>query len=158
MRTDKQHWSVNVGLIVLLGMVASVIVVFLWLLRNNPIPSIQDSYIQANVPAPKDFQPFLVRDLTAYLKPKYGDHVTFGYDLLRDAATQAGTGYPYFYLWIAITNSETTAAVAEVAAMDKAEFRVTAFVPEADIRSRPDGLRGLFPGRLIPAIIDRAKK
>src|SRR6266550_2261815 len=72
------------------------------------IPGVAESHIAANVPSTNDFRPFLIRDLTAYLKPTHGDKLTVDYELLRDGPTQSGVAYPKFYLWLRATNAEKT--------------------------------------------------
>ena len=69
------------------------------------IPGLAESHIAANVPSTNDFRPFLIRDLTAYLKPTHGDKLKVDYELLRDGPTQSGVAYPKFYVWLRATSA-----------------------------------------------------
>ncbi len=122
------------------------------------IPGVAESHIAANVPSTNDFRPFLIRDLTAYLKPTHGDKLTVDYELLRDGPTQSGVAYPKFYLWLRATNAEKTVieGAVRVAAVDKKRFDVTDFVPRADIVSHADVLDRIFPQALIEKILRKA--
>ncbi|MDR1996662.1 hypothetical protein [Azonexus sp.] len=118
------------------------------------IPSVAESHIAANVPSSSDFRLFLIRDLTAYLKPTHGGKLTVDYELLRDQPTQSGVAYPKFYLWLRATNAEKIVAegVVRVVAIDKERFDVTDFVPRSEIALRPDSLTRIFPQALIEKI------
>ena len=122
------------------------------------IPHITESHIAANVPSTNDFRPFLIRDLTAYLKPTLGEKLTVEYELLRNEPTQSGVAYPKFYLWLRATNAEKTviAGAVRVAAVDKKQFYVTNFVPLPEIISHPDSLMRIFPQALIEKIHTKA--
>jgi hypothetical protein len=118
------------------------------------IPGVAESHIAANVPSTNDFRPFLIRDLTAYLKPNHGDKLTVDYELLRDGPTQSGVAYPKFYLWLRATNAEKTVieGAVRVAAIDKKRFDVTDFVPRSEIVSHPESLARIFPQAVIEKI------
>ncbi len=122
------------------------------------IPGLRESHIAGNVPGTNDFRPFLIRDLTAYLKLEHGKTLELDYELLRDGPTQAGVGYPKYYLWLRATNAERRVieGAVRVAAMDKVRFDVTAFVPQSEISSRPAALSGVFPKALIAKIRRKA--
>jgi hypothetical protein len=122
------------------------------------IPGVAESHVARNVPRANDFRPFLIRDLTAYLKRTHGDKLTVDYELLRDGPTQSGVGYPKFYLWLRATNAEKTAieGAVRVAAVDKKRFDVTAFIPRPDIVSHPAALDVVFPQALIAKILTKA--
>lgn len=121
-------------------------------------PSIAESHIEANTPEADNFRPFLIRDLTAYLEPLYGNQLTVDYELLRDIPTQSGVAYPKFYLWLKVTDADQKVieGAARVAAVDKRRFDVTDFVPRSDIVSQPDILRYIFPQALIMKIQKKA--
>ena len=121
------------------------------------IPSVAESYIDGDVPEAKDFKPFLVRDLTTYLKRKLGEGVIVDYELLRDVPTQVGVASPKFYLWLKAIKPDKTVieGAARVAALDKKEFNVTTFLTRDEIRAKPDDLARIFPKALIEKI--RAK-
>ena len=122
------------------------------------IPSVAESHIAANVPSTNDFRPFLIRDLTAYLKPKHGDKLTVDYELLRDGPTQSGVAYPKFYLWLRATNAEKAVieGAVRVAAIDKKRFDVTDFIPRSETISHPDSVTRIFPQALIEKIYTKA--
>jgi hypothetical protein len=126
---------------------------------RSQIPGVAESHIAANVPSANDFRPFLIRDLTAYLKPAHGDGLTVNYELLRDGPTQTGIAYPKFYLWLRATNAEK--AVIEgavmIAAIDKKRFDVRNFVPRSEIISHPDSIARIFPQALIEKIHAKAE-
>lgn len=122
------------------------------------IPVVVESHIAANVPSTNDFRLFLIRDLTAYLKPTHGNKLTVDYELLRDGPTQSGVAYPKFYLWLRATNAENTVieGAVRVAAIEKKRFDVTDFIPRTDIVSHPDPLDRIFPQAVIEKILTKA--
>lgn len=122
------------------------------------ILGVAESHTAANVPSTNDFRPLLIRDLTACLKPTYGDKLTVDYELLRDGPTQSGVAYPKFYLWLRATNAEKTVieGAVRVAAVDKKRFDVTDFVPRPEIVSHPDSVTRIFPMALIEKIHTKA--
>ena len=122
------------------------------------IPGVAESHIASNVPGTNDFRPFLIRDLTAYLKPTHGDKLTVDYELFRDGPTQSGVAYPKFYLWLRATNAEKAVieGAVRVAAIEKKRFDVTDFVPRSEIVSHPEMLTRIFPQALIEKIHTKA--
>jgi hypothetical protein len=122
------------------------------------IPGVAESHVTANVPSTNDFRPFLIRDLTAYLKPTYGDKLAVDYELLRDGPTQSGVAYPKFYVWLRATNAERSVVegAIRVAAIDRKRFEITGFVPRAEIISHPDSVASIFPAALIEKIQAKA--
>ncbi len=125
---------------------------------NAQIPGVAESHIAANVPSTNDFRPFLIRDLTAYLKPAHGDKLKVDYELLRDGPTQSGVAYPKFYVWLRATNAELSIieGAVRVAAIDKKRFEITDFVPRAEIVSHPDSVARIFPAAVIEKIHAKA--
>src|SRR5690349_20912647 len=67
-------------------------------LCSQGIQDIAKSHIGGNVPEPKDFDRFLLRDLRGEFC--HSDKCKLTYELLRKGATQAGIGYPKFYVWV----------------------------------------------------------
>lgn len=126
--------------------------------KQAQIPDLAESHVAANVPSTDDFRPFMIRDLTAYLKATHGDKWTVDYELLRDGPTQSGVANPKFYLWLRATNAEKTVieGAVRVAAVDKKRFEVTDFVPRSEIVSDPDTLPLIFPQALIEKIHTKA--
>ncbi len=66
------------------------------------ILAIEQSHIDGNVPAPKDFQSFLIRDLQKHFSSLLKKKVRVEYELLRDGPTQVGIAYPKYYAWVKI--------------------------------------------------------
>ena len=122
------------------------------------IPGVAESHIAANVPSTNDFRPFLIRDLTAYMKPKQGDKLIVDYELLRDVPTQSGVAYPKFYLWLKAINTEKTVieGAVKVAAIEKKRFDIISFVARSEIVSHPDSVSQIFPEALIEKIHAKA--
>ncbi|MFI5398614.1 MAG: hypothetical protein ACHQ9S_24055 [Candidatus Binatia bacterium] len=79
------------------------------------LQDVQRSHIEANVPAPADFDRFLRRDLGDYFAKERGlKAVSVEFELLREEPTQSGVSYPKFYLWVRIaggTSSDDRGAV-----------------------------------------------
>ena len=122
------------------------------------LAGVAESHIAANVPSTNDFRPFLIRDLTAYLQPTYGDKLALDYELLRDGPTQTGIAYPKYFLWLRATNAENTVidGAVMVAAIERKRFDVRNFVPHSEIVADPDGLARIFPQALIEKIHAKA--
>src|SRR5688572_3012456 len=121
------------------------------------IPGLAESHIEANVPEPKNFRAFLVRDLTTHLKRRFGDRITVDYEMLREGPTQSGVAYPKFYLWVTVTKEDQTKVegAARVAAIEKKEFGVTSFSTRDEIAANPTSIEGVFPQVLLAKIRDR---
>jgi hypothetical protein len=122
------------------------------------LADVAQSHIDANVPAEKDFRPFLIRDLTAHLRPKFGDGISVDYELLRDGATQTGIAYPKFYVWVKLASSSGSVVegVARAAAIAKREFQITDFLTREVILAQPSAVDGVFPEALLGKIRQRA--
>ena len=74
------------------------------------------------------FRAFLIRDLTAYLKPIHGDKLALDYELLLRWPDSERSRHPKYYLWLNATNDAgMVMEVARVAAVDQKGFRVTDF-------------------------------
>ena len=115
---------------------------------------LQRSHIEANVPAPEDFDRMLTRDLEAYFKTRLAKVVRVKAEPLRDAPTQSGVAYPKFYMWVQAF--EGTVAVEQgavrVEARERKQFDVTHFVSETEIRANPAALSGIFPAPVCERI------
>jgi hypothetical protein len=116
---------------------------------------IQRSHIEANVPAPADFDKLLRRDLEnhfAELRKKKGLRVE--YELLRDGPTQSGVAYPKFYAWVRVAggSSPDDRGAVRLTAIEKKRFAVTDFVSERTIKTEPDGITRLFPAQVCERI------
>jgi hypothetical protein len=120
------------------------------LLACNPI---QESHIDANVPAASEFDQYLQRDLKSYFS---GANVTV--DLLRREPTQSGVAYPKFYAWVRAVapGAPPAEGAVRVEAVDRQKFIVTHFLSVQEIRSNPSQVDAIFPAPLCPAIKHRA--
>jgi hypothetical protein len=124
---------------------------------GNPIAQ---SHVDANVPAPDQFDVLLRRDLHAFFHVARGEEVTVDYELLRHDPTQAGVAHPKYYLWVRVRNSSGAAVdegAVRVAAVDRKRFDVTHFMSKRDIRSNPDAVEQVFPKALADGIRSRAE-
>ncbi len=120
---------------------------------------VQRSHIEANVPAPAEFERTLQRDLLAFAKAKDANASRVQYKLLRDSPTQSGTAYPKFYAWVKVYVGDKLASegAVRVTAIDRARFEVTHFLDTSAIRKEPQALNSIFPAALVPAILQQAK-
>ena len=133
-----------VGSVVLLGAIA---IVF--------FGSIARSHIVGNVPAPNNFHAYLRRDLMTYFRAGRDGRVSMSYELLRNGPTQAGVGYPEFYVWIRfreIGGSVQEGAVS-VDAVEGKGFHVAHFLPAIEARSTGT-CREVFPAPVCARIIE----
>lgn len=116
---------------------------------------IQQSHIEANVPARADFERFLRRDLAAYFaQVRKKKNLTVEFELLRDGPTQSGVSYPKFYAWVRVAGgrSSNDRGAVRLAAIEKKRFDVTDFVSEEVIRHDPEGIYRLFPAQVCERI------
>jgi hypothetical protein len=122
----------------------------LLLLACDPI---QESHLDANVPAASEFDQYLQRDLKNYFS---GANVTV--DLLRRGATQSGVAYPNFYAWVRAVapGAPPVEGAVLLEAVDRQKFIVTDFLSVHEIRSNPSQVDSFFPAALCPAIKHRA--
>jgi len=123
--------------------------------QAQTIRDIQASHIEANVPAPADFEPFLRRDLTAYFsKERHLKNVKVEYELLRDGPTQSGVSYPKYYIWLRINGGKSAddRGAARVTAIERKGFEVTMFASEREIRTHVAALKLVFPGPVCERI------
>lgn len=123
------------------------------------LSTVAESHVAGNVPAPQDFRRFLLRDLTAEFRRRYGDGIAADYELLREGATQMGVASPKFYLWAKITRSGKliVEGATRVAAVEKKEFEILQFISSEEIFARPDAVARAFPQALLTTIRERAR-
>jgi hypothetical protein len=118
---------------------------------------VAESHIDANVPEPKDFDRFLLRDLRG--KFCRTDKCKVTYELLRKGATQSGIAYPKFYAWIEVSDGpKQQRGAVRLAAINKDHFEITNYLPAERIRNAPEEVSAIFPAPLVKGIIDRAGK
>jgi hypothetical protein len=125
--------------------------------REHVVEQIAESHVDANVPAPTDFDRLMRRDLESYFGTMVDKPVVVEYELLRDGPTQSGVAYPKFYVWVRARTGEggLSQGAVRLAAVERKEFQVTNYVPEADIRAHPDGIYQVFPGPVCEKIKNR---
>jgi len=120
---------------------------------------LQRSHIEANVPAPEEFERLLQRDLLAFFKQSMGSAISsVEVQPLRSGPTQSGVSYPKFYLWVKVLTGSSvrqTGAV-RVAAVQRTRFEVTDFMTAASIKAQPSEVGAVFPAALVPSIQERA--
>jgi len=116
------------------------------------------SHVEANIPAPDDFNRLLHRDLTAFFGGRTGQSVQVEYRLLRDGPTQSGVAYPKYYAWVRITAGSAVVeeGAVRLAAIERKRFEVTDYVSAVTVRSDPKSVESVFPRALVPAILKSA--
>ena len=137
------------------------VVAFTLLVAQPPstdvLADVQTSHIQANVPAPEDFDRLLTRDLEQYFKGRAATVVDVRHEMLRDGPTQSGVAYPKFYAWVRVLDGAKVVdqGAVRLAAIGRKEFQITDFVSEANIRANPKAIYKVFPAPVCERI--RAK-
>ncbi len=127
---------------------------------QTSLTDIQQSHIEANVPASAHFTAFLERDLLDYFqKQGFPAATSVSFTLLRNGPTQTGISYPKFYLWVDVHEDKkvVTQGAICVAAVEQSYFRVTRFLPSSKIRVSPEAVSSIFPAPLVSTIVSRAK-
>lgn len=118
--------------------------------------AIQESHIQANVPAATSFDSLLQRDLLAFFRDSAAPSVTrVEYTLLRKGPTQSGVALPKYYLWVkafADANLVEEGAV-RLAAVEGQGFDILQFITKAKARQSAAELSAIFPAPLVPTIL-----
>jgi hypothetical protein len=116
-------------------------------------------HVDANVPAPEEFDSLMQQALASYAAKQYGSS-DVSYSLLRDAPTQVGLAYPKFYVWVEVRNKGKLVenGAARLAAIDKAAFEVTHFVTRDEILTNSKAIESVFPAALCPKILSRARR
>lgn len=128
---------------------------------QQAIQDIQRSHIEANVPAPADFNRFLQRDLVSYFSLLRKENtVPIEFELLRDGPTQSGVSYPKFYAWVQVAGGKSPEdrGAVRLAAIEKERFVVTDFVSEQAIRNEPEGIYQIFPGPVCERIKSKLER
>ncbi len=123
------------------------------------VQQIEQSHIDGNVPAAKDFHKFLVRDLQKYFSSLLKTKVLVEYELLRDGPTQSGVSFPKYYAWVKIYGKGAKLieqGAVRVAAEDKTEFGVTDFWNVNKIRDDEKNLPLTFPKNLCALVSAKA--
>jgi hypothetical protein len=125
---------------------------------GQDLSDVAGSHIEANVPTQKDFDPFLKRDLAAFFHRSSTAPIRVEYQLLREGPTQTGIAYPKFYAWVKVFSGSRLSqeGAVRLAAIDKARFEVTQFVPKSDVARDPQALSRIFPAALIPSILEKS--
>lgn len=120
---------------------------------------ISQANIIGNTPSKTDFHGFMVRDLTEYFRQKY-KHCRITYEMLQDEPTQAGVGYPHYYVWVKVyqQNSLVTQGAARLSAMNGTSFYLTDFASHIQIRTNPRVSTDPFPSCLLETIMEKAAR
>ena len=125
-------------------------------LQVHAQPFVQANHIDANVPEEAKFSELLNRDLLAYFKAN-GVATATGVQvrLLRKAPTQSGVAYPKYYAWVQVEDSSTRLAEGAVrlAAIERARFEVTDFVPKNKAKGSRELIESVFPRPLVTEIL-----
>lgn len=127
---------------------------------ESPAPAIADvqaSHIEANEPAPGDFDHILRRDLTAHFLPAPSPGAEVEYEFLRDGPTQSGGSYPKYYLWVRVSagGAVQQEGAVRLAAIDRERFEVTNFLSRDQIASDPSQIHQVFPRPVCQRIEER---
>ena len=160
-----QPWKFFVG-------IGLILVALVWVHFGAPLPSLSptaeqemteeqfaqslaESHIQGNVPADKDFLPFLQRDLNVHFGGQAGTPAVQRVEMLREGPTQSGLSYPKFYLWIVLLDGRE--AVVAVAAIDRKRFQVDQVFFAAEIATNQEVMNGKLPPPVAAAALKRLK-
>ena len=119
------------------------------------VQSLADSHIQGNVPADKDFLPFLQRDLNVHFGGQAGTPAVQRVEMLREGPTQSGVSYPHFYLWVMLLDGRE--AVVAVDAIDKKRFQVDQVFFAAEIATNQEVMNGKLPPPVAASALKRLK-
>lgn len=118
--------------------------------------SISWSHINGDIPDGEHFDEYLTRDIESYFSGKgQADYI-----LLRKSPSQAGTGYPHYYVWVTVTDeigNTVTEGAARLNAIEKEGFAVTDFITKAQILDNNGIIERLFPLILHKRILELAE-
>jgi hypothetical protein len=142
------------------GGIAVLTIAWLALRLVDPLASVRQSHIDANVPEGASFVAFLARDLSSHFQAQADGQVQVTYELLRKEPTQSGVAFPKFYVWVVVKRSGSLwqTGAARVEAVDKRSFSVTRFISASEIRGDPDSVGAVFPAALVADVQRRARK
>lgn len=135
-------------------------ILFLFCSCQSPLNPIAQSHIEANVPDKENFDRLLLSAITEHLSVASKSEVhDVQYQLLRDAPTQTGIGYPKYYLWARALDGKNrlvTEGALRVAAIDRVAFRVTDFLSKETIIAEPERVQKVFPTTLNERVLGLA--
>jgi hypothetical protein len=117
------------------------------------------SHVDANVPSAENFARLLHRDLAAYFSSQGSDVVSVEHEMLREVATQSGTAYPRFYVWVRATDQSggLREGAARLAAIDKTKFEVTDYLTKESLLANPASMSAVFPQHVCEKIREKLK-
>jgi hypothetical protein len=120
--------------------------------------SLRESHIEGNVPAERDFDQFMQRDLLAYFQAALPGTTSVEWILLRRAPTQSGVANPKFYAWVKASGKSSTAkqGAVRLAAVDRTHFDVTAFMSAEEVLANPGDVGTVFPALLVDTVKSKA--
>jgi hypothetical protein len=122
------------------------------------LQDLQRSHIEANVPAPSDFDHLLARDLGAYFTAaRKQKSVPVQFELLRAGPTQSGVSYPKYYVWVRVAGGVTAddRGAVRVEAVDRTRFEVTDFISERAIQTDARRIHSVFPAPVCDRIEEK---
>lgn len=104
--------------------------------------------------------PKLAVALETYFQRRTEKKVTVKFRLLRDGGTKTGLAFEKYYAWVQIFESYRLIeqGAVRIAKIDDERFQITHYLPEADIRLRPEELDVIFPGDVVDRIVARLKR
>jgi hypothetical protein len=116
-------------------------------------------HIEANAPDEAHFDALLTSSLETYCRDMAGGKpVTVRYAMLRDGPTQAGLGFPKYYVWVEVFDgpSRIVQGAAKAVGIDRQTLEITDFFSEATIANLPLSLYRTFPKAVADASMARA--
>lgn len=127
--------------------------------QDSTFNEIRQSHIDANVPAEKDFDAFLKRDLEKYFKAEPEKDVSVKYELLRKDAAQSGVALPKFYIWVEVYEKDKLIerGAARIAAVEKKEFHIVQYFDESRLKKDTELISKIFPRTVIEKIEEKLK-
>lgn len=117
------------------------------------------AHIKANAPDEAHFDELLTSSLETYCRDMGGGKpVTVRYAMLRDGPTQAGLGFPKYYVWVEVFDGprRIVQGAAKAVGINRQELEITDFFSEATIGNLPLSLYRTFPKAAADAAMARA--
>ena len=129
--------------------------------NDDPMATLRQGHIDANVPDQKDFDRILNRDITKYVTDKADKDITVKVELLRDVPSQSGVALPKYYIWIEKRNAKGVLmeeAAARIAAINRDHFDVVQYYDRKRLETETDLVSKVFPQDVYAKIVAKLKK
>jgi len=129
--------------------------------NDDPMATLRQGHINANVPDQKDFDRILNRDITKYVTDKADKDITVKVELLRDGPSQSGVALPKYYIWIEKRNAKGVLmeeAAARIAAVNRDHFDVIQYYDRKRLETETDLVSKVFPQDVYAKIVTKLKK